>query len=507
MYRKQLERTTPEAMGIPSEAVIALIEKLQSCGTEMHGFMLARHGAVVSECWWAPYHRDLVHICHSLGKSYVVTGIGAACTDGLLRMDDRIADLFAEELKGYGITPSDNLKKLTVRDVATMTNGMSVHALPFGDFIRNYFECEVDSEPGTKFMYNSTGSCMLGAVVQKVTGKHVKAYLTERIFETIGIEPEKLGWIRFRNGVDGAPGVSTTTENNLRLGMLYLNGGKWDGAQLLDPDWVREATRKQSDNSICNTHPDSCSGYGYQMWMCRKPGAYRFDGGHGQLAVMDSENDMVIAIHQGASMPACADGVLDILNEFMTSGVFSGAALAENAAATAKLRAFERSRALPQPESRPVPENYADWNGLWKVTKGAFHLNPELRPFDTLNFYLEHYVDQEPDVKTMSIEFKSPELCELVMDHKFAFQVAMDGAVRLVHSGSEIPEYYLSCASGYFEDENTLLLTIRYIQTCFISYLRLHRNGERMEIELRKTTLHEAKPFICDTAEAERKKR
>lgn len=504
MYRKELERTTPEAMGIPSGAVRQLIQKLQDCGTEMHGFMLARHGRVISECWWAPYHKDMVHICHSLGKSYVITAIGAACTDGLLSMDDRIADIFADELKQYGITPSENMKKLTVRHVATMTNGMSVHAMPFGDFMYNYLSCEVDSEPGTKFMYNTSGSCMLGAVVQKVTGKTVKHYMEERIFEHIGLEPEKLGWIHFANGVDAASGVSSTTENNLRLGMLYLNGGMWNGRQLLDPRWVREATRAQSDNSICNTHPDSCSGYGYQMWMCRKPGAYRFDGGHGQLAVMDPENDTVIAIHQGASMPACADGVLDILNEFMTSNVFADQPLPEDAEAAAVLREYESTRALPAPEVRPVPQSCNAWDGIWKITEGAFHVNTELRPFDTVNVYQAHYISDDPDVKTMSIRFKSPECCELVMDHKFAFQVMMNGEVRLVHTGSEIPEYYLSCASGYFEDENTLVLTIRYIQTCFTSHLRIVKDGDRLDITVEKTTLHENAPLIHCAAKARR---
>ena len=95
MYRRELPRVSPEAVGIPSAAVQRLIEKLETCGTEMNGFMLARHGCVASECWWAPFHRDLVHINHSLGKSYVITAIGAACTDGLLSMDDKIADLFA----------------------------------------------------------------------------------------------------------------------------------------------------------------------------------------------------------------------------------------------------------------------------------------------------------------------------------------------------------------------------------------------------------------------------
>ena len=77
MYRCELPRVSPENVGIPSAAVQEFIEKLESCGTEMNGFMLARHGSVVSECWWAPFHKDLIHINHSLGKSYVIPAVGA----------------------------------------------------------------------------------------------------------------------------------------------------------------------------------------------------------------------------------------------------------------------------------------------------------------------------------------------------------------------------------------------------------------------------------------------
>ena len=495
MYRRELPRVSPEQAGIPSAEVQKFIEKLETCGTEMDGFMLQRHGRVIAECWWSPFHKDLVHINHSLGKSYVITAIGAACTDGLLSMDDKIVDLFAKELEGYGIVPSENMKKLTVRHVATMTNGMSFHALPDGDFEYNYLCCDVDSEPGSVFMYNTAGSCMLGSIVQKVTGKTVKDYLTERIFEYVGIEPEKIGWIRFKNGVDSAPGVSATTENNLRLGMLYLNGGKWNGRQLLDPEWVRCASTKQSDNSNNGAHPDGISGYGYQMWMCRKPGAFRFDGGQGQLAVMDPEHDTVIAIHQSGSMPSDTDAVLDICNEFMT-GAFYAETLPEDPAALAALREYEGSRTLPAPEARPLPASYPDWNGIWKVTEGAFHINPELRPFDTVNVYQEFYQNPDADIKTMSIYFKTPERLEFVVNGKFPFLVNMDGRVTLEHTGSEIPEYYLTVSNGYFEDENTLCLKLRYIQTCFTSFLTLRRDGDTIRAELRKTALHDAMPFI-----------
>ena len=85
---------------------------------------------------------------------------------------------------------------------------------------------------------------------------------------------------------------------------------------------------------------------------------------------------------------------------------------------------------------------------------------------------------------------------ELVINGKYPFQVNMDGAVTLEHTGSEIPEYYLSCANGFFADENTLFLKLRYIQTCFTSYLTLQRDGDTITAALRKTALHDAAPYI-----------
>ena len=194
-------------------------------------------------------------------------------------------------------------------------------------------------------------------------------------------------------------------------------------------------------------------------------------------------------------MPSDTDAVLDIVHEFMSGHFFSGP-LPEDPAALSALRAHERSRALPAPERRPLPASCREWNGIWKVTEGAFHLNPELRPFDTVNVYQEFYANPDADIKTMLIDFKTPNYMEFVVNGKYPFRVNMDGSVTLEHTGSEIPEYYLSVSNGFFEGENTLCLTIRYIQTCFISYLTLRRDGDTLRAELRKTELHDAMPFI-----------
>ena len=84
MYKKELERISPEKTGISSRILLQMLEELETCGTEMHGLMVARHGKVILEGWWEPYSSSLSHICHSMGKSYVGTAVGLACTQGYL---------------------------------------------------------------------------------------------------------------------------------------------------------------------------------------------------------------------------------------------------------------------------------------------------------------------------------------------------------------------------------------------------------------------------------------
>ena len=74
--RKQLERTTPESVGIHSEEILHLIDELEKCGTQMHGLMILRHGKVAAEGWWSPFAPGIRHGCQSLTKTYTSTAIG-----------------------------------------------------------------------------------------------------------------------------------------------------------------------------------------------------------------------------------------------------------------------------------------------------------------------------------------------------------------------------------------------------------------------------------------------
>ena len=85
MNKMALERVSPESVGVSSRVLLEMVRQLEQCGTEMHGIMVARHGKVILEGWWTPYSPQTIHICHSFGKSYVATAVGAACTAVIVR--------------------------------------------------------------------------------------------------------------------------------------------------------------------------------------------------------------------------------------------------------------------------------------------------------------------------------------------------------------------------------------------------------------------------------------
>lgn len=144
---------------------------------------------------------------------------------------------------------------------------------------------------------------MLGMIVKKKTGQSLHAYLEEKLFSIIGIDVHNVAWIRTPDGNEvGGGGMLATTEDNLRLMKLYLNGGIWEDQRILAKDFVDLATTKQiSTIEALQNGPlaiDHNLGYGFQMWMCQPEKAYRADGAFGQYSIVFPEQDMIISMNE-----------------------------------------------------------------------------------------------------------------------------------------------------------------------------------------------------------------
>lgn len=294
-----LPRTSPEAQGIHSAALLQFVEALDRQVNEIHSFMLLRHGAVVAEGWWSPNQADQPHLIFSLSKSFTSTGVGLAAAEGHFSLDDLVISFFPDEAPA---DPSANLSSMTVRHLLTMSSGQAFDTWsamvdrPDGDWVRGFFDVPVIHPPGTQFLYNTGATYMLSAIVQKTTGVKLIDYLRPRLFEPLGIHNPK--WQESPQGITaGGIGLCITTEDIAKFGQLYLQQGRWQDKPLLPAGWTDEATSLHITNAG-HPNPDWGQGYGYQFWRCRH-GAYRGDGVFGQYCIVMPELDAVLAITSG----------------------------------------------------------------------------------------------------------------------------------------------------------------------------------------------------------------
>ncbi len=290
-----LPRSSPEAQGISSAAILLFLDRAESEIDAIHSFMLLRHGHVVAEGWWAPYGPERLHVLHSLSKSFTSTAVGFAVDEGRLDLDDTVISFFPDDVPE---DPSDHLAMMRIRQLLNMTAGQekSVNFRETDNWVKAFLESDIEHKPGTHWVYNSSASFMLSAIVQKATGETVFDYLTPRLFEPLGMEGAR--WDTNPQGINtGGWGLYVRTRDIASLGQLYLQKGDWKGKQLLSRDWIEEATTKQASNG-CVPDSDWDQGYGYQFWMCRH-GLYRGDGAHGQFCIVFPEQDAVLAITSG----------------------------------------------------------------------------------------------------------------------------------------------------------------------------------------------------------------
>ncbi len=311
----KLPRVNPGEVGISAAAISAFINGVQQKVQGLHSFMLLRHGKVAAEGWWAPYSPQHPHMLYSLSKSFTSTAVGLAISEGHLTVEDPVLKFFPESAP---VTPSDNLRAMKVKHLLTMSTGHDkdatgpTTAAPDGDWVKAFLSLPVEHDPGTHFAYNSAATYMLSAIVQKLVGQPIVAYLTPRLFNPLGISGQT--WETCPRGINtGGWGLMVKTEDIARFGQLYLQKGQWAGKQIIPAAWVEEATTKKISNGDPTTPSDWAQGYCYQFWRCRH-NAFRGDGAFGQYCVVLPELDAVLAITSGVGdMQAILNCVWDQL--------------------------------------------------------------------------------------------------------------------------------------------------------------------------------------------------
>ncbi|HET7735177.1 MAG TPA: serine hydrolase domain-containing protein [Nocardioidaceae bacterium] len=310
-----LPRRAPAEAGVDPAAVLRFVDAIDADErTEVHSVMVLRRGAVVAEGWWAPHTPERPRLLYSLSKSFTSAALGFALEEGLVSLDDTLLSHFPELDQHVADGRS---RAITLRHLASMASGHDHDMLDDvmekdpENPVRGFLQLPPEHEPGSHFFYNQLCTYSLGAVLQRVTGQPLSTYLRPRLFDPLAIDD--VGWQSWPPGQElGFTGLFARTEDVAKLGLLFLQRGRWGDQQLI-PEWyVAEATASLVDSTPGQENTDWRQGYGYQFWQSRH--GYRGDGAFGQFCIVLPEYDAVLAMTGGTeAMQAVLDHVWTLL--------------------------------------------------------------------------------------------------------------------------------------------------------------------------------------------------
>lgn len=434
-----LSRARPEDHGVAPAAIQAFLDDAAHLGVELNSFMVWRGGDVIAEGWWKPYAPQTRHMMHSATKSFLSAGIGMALAEGRFTLEDRVLSFFPEHAPAQ---VDDNLARMTVEDLLTQTSGHaqgasgSVWRFIKTSWIAEFFKIPVVYAPGSVFKYTSANSFLLSAILSRTTGMSAHQYLTPRLLEPLGVED--LTWDVGPDGVNpGGNGISCRTADLLKLAILHLRMGVWQGRRLMDADWVARATSAQRGNA-----------HGYHWWI-GPGGAFYAYGIFGQFAVVFPEHDAVLVVT--SSTPPGEETLRSLIWRYFPAA-FGGGAQSPGGDSAAIVSGWSELSLLPSLERSASATEAA-------ISGRTFHATPN--EDGVMRFRL----DFEGDRCVFHLEdSRGPHRVEVGLADWRTGTTSVSGA--LLHHGYEPGEMRV-VAGGRWREPDCFEMTWLFVETSF----------------------------------------
>lgn len=283
--------TTPEKAGISEQAIQKFLKELKRRGLNMHSVLMLRGNDIFFERYWAPFAADKPHRMYSVTKSFVSVAIGCLLDEGKIALDDPIVKYFPDKLP-ENLSPY--MAEQTIRQMLMMSTsamGKSWFAPGVVDRTKFYFAQPTNRPAGTLYDYDSTGSYILGALVERLSGMSLLDYLKKKVLNRIG-GFENAQMLQVPDGVAwGDSALLCTSRALMNFARFVMNLGTWEGERLLSEDYLRAATSKQITNDLECRKTFNRHGYGYQIWMNER--GFSFHGMGAQFAICVPELDFI----------------------------------------------------------------------------------------------------------------------------------------------------------------------------------------------------------------------
>jgi CubicO group peptidase (beta-lactamase class C family) len=237
----------PEAQGLDSDVLASVVSKIDEEDLPIDSVQIVRNGVLVLDAYFYPYLGEQPHDIASVTKSVSSTLVGIEVDRGLLDIEQNLLAFFE------GVAPpaaGDGKEDIELLHLLTMSSGLACGLLPgepelyamiaSDHYVKYALELPMATAPGSAFAYCSPGSHLLSAMVSKASQQTTHEFAKENLFEPLGIEDYV--WPADPQGVHRGWGdLQLYPHDMARIGLLFLNEGRWNDRQIVSNDWVENA--------------------------------------------------------------------------------------------------------------------------------------------------------------------------------------------------------------------------------------------------------------------------
>jgi CubicO group peptidase (beta-lactamase class C family) len=326
--------STPEEQGLDPMLVAELYYDAAQQDT-LYSVLVIKDGYLIAEGYFNGGSVDQKTLLQSVSKSYISALVWIAINQGCISgIDAKLVDFFPE-IAGQITDPRK--EQITIEEMLQMrsgypdeeTNQEYMDALYWGVYPPLIEDFPLVCEPGTCFNYSNLTFSWLAILLSRSCEVDLRSFAQENLFGPL--DTEVGDWLKDREGnYIGSGGIHTTARDAAKFGQLYLDGGAYNGTQIISSEWVRNSLQSYSerakDYGMSLVFKDM--GYGYGWWSATvRDHDFNFAWGHGgQLIVLLEDLDMVIvttadpffAEHSGNSW-AHESAIMNMVGEFIKS--------------------------------------------------------------------------------------------------------------------------------------------------------------------------------------------
>ena len=241
--------------------------------TKTSALLVIKDDVIKHEKYYFGGDENTLFSSNSMGKSFVSALMGIAVSEGDVESIDDPIGKYIPEFKGT------EMEHIPIKACLQMASGIrfdedadmsgfsmkTLVGIPAMKVISKY---GMQEEPYTYRRYLSINTEILGQVIKNATGRGLADYMEEKLWSKLGADHDAY-WTLSNDTELAMGGLSVSLRDYARFARLYLNGGNWEGEQILTEEWVKDSLDVSAEYSKpgANNDPYNEIGYGYQWWV------------------------------------------------------------------------------------------------------------------------------------------------------------------------------------------------------------------------------------------------